>query len=58
MENKEFDDSMLTLVITERLADINLSSPLHFKIQAAVSGDASPAGKLRHNGISVLASKK
>ena len=49
---------MLTLVITETLANINLASPLYFKIQAAVSGDSSPVGNLRHNGISVLGSKK
>lgn len=58
-ENRQQDDTSLMLNVTQTLADLNMSSPLFFKIQVSnTDDDSSPHGRLRNNGISVLASKK
>ncbi len=58
-ENRQMDDTSLMLNVTQTLSSLGMSSPLYFKVQVSnTDSNASPHGKLRNNGITVLASKK
>lgn len=58
-ENRQIDDTSLMLNVTQTLSSLGMSSPLYFKVQVSnTDSNASPHGKLRNNGITVLASKK